>query len=58
LVAAYEIGKAYGVPNQSRLPNSLAVGVIAKTFFGPLLIGGAYGDNGHRKIFFRVGRVF
>jgi len=32
--------------------------MIAKTFFGPFLIGGAYGDNGHRKIFFRLGRLF
>jgi NTE family protein len=58
LFGVYEIGKAYDVAGQSRLPNDVAVGVIAKTFFGPLLMGGAYGDTGHRKIFFRVGRLF
>jgi len=58
LFGAYEIGKAYGVAGQSRLPTDVAVGVIAKTFFGPFLIGGAYGDTGHRKIFFRLGRLF
>jgi NTE family protein len=54
----YEIGKAYGVPGQSALPNDIALGVIAKTIFGPLMLGGSYGDNGHGKVFFRIGRLF
>jgi hypothetical protein len=28
------------------------------TFFGPVLVGGAYGATGHHKVFFRLGRVF
>jgi len=58
LFGMYEIGKAYGVPKQSRLPNDIAAGILAKTLLGPFVIGASYGDNGHRKLFFRIGRVF
>ena len=57
-IGIYEIGKAYGVPNQSRLPTDAAAGFLLETAFGPVLIGGSYGDTGHRKIFFQLGRVF
>jgi NTE family protein len=57
-IGVYEIGKAYGVPNESRLPTDAAAGFLLETAFGPVLIGGSYGDTGHRKIFFQLGRVF
>ena len=57
-VGEYEIGKAYGLPNASRLPNDVVAGIILNTIFGPVLVGGAYGDTGHHKFFFNLGRVF
>jgi len=57
-IAAYEFGKMYGFPNASRLPNDVALGVLAETAVGPLVFGGSVGDSGHRKWFFQLGRVF
>ncbi len=54
----YEIGKMYHAPGVSRLPNDGAAGVIARTAFGPLFIGGSVGDTGHATWFFALGRVF
>jgi len=54
----YELGKAYYIPNVSKLPNDLAAGVVVETLIGPAFIGAAYGDTGHQKWFFRIGRVF
>ena len=54
----YEIGKMYNAPGVSRLPNDGAAGVIARTAFGPLFIGGSVGDTGHATWFFALGRVF
>jgi NTE family protein len=56
--SAYELGKAYGAPGSSRLPNDAAVGLVSETFAGPLFIGGSWGDSGHRKIYFTLGRFF
>jgi len=54
----YEIGKVYGLPNVSRLPESLSAGVVVETALGPIFIGGAAGDSGHRKFFFQLGKIF
>jgi NTE family protein len=40
------------------LPMDVAGGLIVETLFGPAYIGGSWGDSGHRKIFFKLGRVF
>lgn len=60
--AQYEIGKMYGAGNVgeglSRLPNDFSGGVLAETAFGPIFLGGSVGDSGHRRWFFRLGRVF
>jgi NTE family protein len=42
----------------SDLPMDVAAGVLVETLFGPAYIGGSWGDSGHRKIFFKLGRVF
>lgn len=42
----------------SNLPMDVAAGVLVETLFGPAYIGGSWGDSGHRKIFFKLGRVF
>jgi NTE family protein len=56
--SAYEVGKAYGAPGTSKLPNDGAVGLVSETFAGPLFIGGSWGDSGHKKIYFTLGRFF
>ena len=55
--AFYEIAKPYG--NQStRLPNNVALGVTLETIIGPVTLGGAVGDSGHKKFYFQIGRFF
>ncbi|HTB91882.1 MAG TPA: patatin-like phospholipase family protein [Candidatus Sulfotelmatobacter sp.] len=54
-----EVGKMYGDPfGAPKLSGDFAGGVLAETFFGPILIGGSIGDTGHQKWFFQLGRVF
>ncbi|HEY6127804.1 MAG TPA: patatin-like phospholipase family protein [Candidatus Acidoferrum sp.] len=57
-IASYEFAKMYGFQAQSGFPNDFSAGVLAETAFGPLVIGGSYGDSGHRKLYFQLGRVF
>ena len=38
--------------------SDVAVGLVAQTAFGPLLIGASAGNEGHRRWFFKLGRVF
>jgi len=56
--SAYEIGKAYGAPGSTRLPNDGAIGFLTETFAGPLFIGASWGDSGHRKVYFSLGKFF
>jgi NTE family protein len=56
--ATYEVAKAYGAPGSSRIPTDGAVGVVIETLIGPLAVGGSYGDTGHRRIYFSLGRFF
>jgi len=57
-IGSYEFAKMYGFPLQTGFPNDVTVGVLAETAFGPFVVGGSYGDSGHRKIYFQLGRVF
>jgi NTE family protein len=57
-VTFYEIGKMFDAPGVSRLPTDGAAGVIVRTPFAPVFIGGSVGDTGHAKWFFALGRVF
>jgi NTE family protein len=57
-VAMYEVGKMYNAPGVSALPMDGAIGVIARTRFGPVLIGGSVGDTGHSSWFFALGHIF
>ena len=58
VTGAYEIAKPYGLNNAISLPQDGVVGVITETIFGPMLIGASYGNDGNRKWFFQLGRVF
>jgi hypothetical protein len=57
-LAAYEAGTAWfdqGLP----LPHhSGTLGILGETQFGVVFFGGAIGDRGERKLFFRLGRFF
>jgi NTE family protein len=56
--STYELGKAYGAPGVSRLPNDGSLGLVMETFLGPLFVGGSIGDSGHRRVYFSMGRFF
>jgi NTE family protein len=58
LAGSYEIGKAYGIARSQRLPMDGTLGLVIQTLFGPAYIGGSYGDSGHHKFFFQLGRIF
>jgi NTE family protein len=58
LAGSYEIGKAYGIARSQRLPMDGTLGLVIQTLFGPAYIGGSYGDSGHHKFFFPLGRIF
>lgn len=54
----YEIAKPYGVLARPSLPTDGAIGLVAHTLIGPLLVGGAVGNGGNQKFFFNLGRLF
>ena len=58
LFADYEFAKMYGVKGATALPMDANAGVIVRTFLGPLFVGGAMGDAGHRKWYFQLGHFF
>jgi NTE family protein len=57
-MALYEIGKMYNAPGVSKLPNDGAGGILVRTAFGPVFIGGSVGDTGHATWFFSLGHTF
>ncbi len=57
-IGSFEFGKMYAFPSASRFPCDFAAGILAETAVGPLILGGSFGDSGHRKWFFQLGRVF
>jgi NTE family protein len=59
----YEAAQVYGPPHSmvnqaSGLPTDVAAGLVVNTIFGPVEAAYAYGDTGHHKFFFRIGRLF
>ncbi|MEP7353278.1 MAG: patatin-like phospholipase family protein [Acidobacteriota bacterium] len=58
-IAFYETAKMYrSSSSSSSLPQSGSIGVVMKSFIGPLYGGGSFGDNGHRGWWFGLGRIF
>lgn len=57
-IGSYEFAKMYGFPMETKFPNDVNGGILAETALGPLVIGGSWGDSGHRKWYFQLGRVF
>lgn len=55
----YELAKPYGTRNGiSSLPMDGTAGIVIESLVGPILFAGSWGDSGHRKIFFTLGRIF
>jgi hypothetical protein len=45
-------------PAALNFPMDAIGAIVVKTFFGPVVVGSAYGDRGHHRYFFRLGCVF
>jgi NTE family protein len=58
----YEAAQVYDQPlrvnRASGFPTDAAAGLVVNTIFGPVEAAYAYGDTGHHKFFFRIGRLF
>jgi NTE family protein len=62
-LGVYEAAQVYGPPSSmvnkaSGFPTDGAAGIVVNTIFGPVEAAYAYGDTGHHKFFFRIGRLF
>ncbi len=58
LVGYAQAARARDFQNDTRYPANATGGVLLRTLFGPIFVGGSVGDSGHRKWFFGVGRFF
>lgn len=58
-VTLFEIGKVYdNLETPATLALDGSVAVVARTALGPIFIGGSFGNNGHRRWWFGLGRIF
>jgi NTE family protein len=62
-LAVYEAAQVYGPPHTminkaSGFPTDGAAALVVNTIFGPVEAAYAYGDTGHHKFFFQIGRLF
>ena len=62
-LGVYEAAQVYGPPHTmvnkaSGFPTDGAAGIVVNTIFGPVEAAYAYGDTGHHKFFFQIGRLF
>lgn len=58
----YEAAQVYDqgplLNKASAFPTDGAAGLVVNTIFGPVEAAYSYGDTGHHKFFFRIGRLF
>jgi NTE family protein len=57
-VIGYEAGEIWSPTANAILRQDGTAGLVAATPLGSVSIGGSVGDDGHRKFFFTVGRLF
>ena len=55
---SYEAGRAFFDGGAKAPFHSGSLSLVGETPVGVLVLGGALGDKGERKIFFRLGRSF
>ena len=58
LTAGYELGSAFNQGGRYKPYHDGVAGLVGQTPFGVVFVGGAYGEQGQRKIFVRLGRYF
>ena len=51
-------GRVFHPHSADRAGIDATAGVVADTFIGPILVGAAVGDAGHRRVFISIGRIF
>ncbi len=56
--ALLEGGKVFAPPFKSQTPGDVVAAMVANTIFGPVELGWAVGTEGHRRVFFKLGRIF
>jgi NTE family protein len=57
--AVGEVGKVFSPPPlEIQAPADGALALVINTIFGPIEAGGAIGATGHRRVFFKLGRIF
>lgn len=54
----YELGRAWSPGGPATPRHSGTLGLMGETPFGLVFLGGAIGDQGDKKLFFRLGRIF
>jgi NTE family protein len=54
----FEVGRVFAPPFRSQTPGDVVAALVANTIFGPIEFGGAVGTAGHRRVFFKLGRIF
>lgn len=57
-ITSYEFGNAWTGSSLIRPRHSGSLGLMGETAIGMVYIGGAIGDRGDRRLFFRLGRFF
>ncbi|MEZ5402699.1 MAG: patatin-like phospholipase family protein [Bryobacteraceae bacterium] len=58
VTAAWEMGQAFDDRSRNRPFHDGVIGVAGETAVGVLFLGGAYGEQGQKKLFLRFGRYF
>ena len=54
----YEGGSAFENFNTAKYRQSVTGGAVLETRIGPIFLGGSFGEGGHRKLYFSLGRFF
>jgi NTE family protein len=57
-ITSYELGNAWTGSESYRPRHSGSLGLMGETAIGMVYFGGAIGDRGDRRLFFRLGRFF
>jgi NTE family protein len=58
LTGGYEAGSVWSPEQHSILRQDGVIGLLVNTPLGAITVGGAIGDDGHRKVFFTFGKLF
>ena len=57
-LGVFEIAKPYFTTVGPKMPLDVGGALVLNTIFGPVEIGGAYGESGNRKFVYQIGRIF